>query len=194
MQRPEPAHTEQSLARLSARPTKGGAVRIRIALATAVAVNVVAVPAVLTSLLSDNPASAQATRHEAVSSHQGAETNQGVRINDDLMSYSQARKVSQIVTYANAVAAAQQATFYNDVTWFHAVAVQENTIPAAWMPTAICEEGGRNDPYAGYFGILEWHHFDGYPTAGSAPASVQLSWEAAHGQGPPDGPGECHGY
>ncbi len=110
------------------------------------------------------------------------------------MSYSQARKVSQMVTYANAVEAAQQATFYNDLTWFHAVAVQENTIPAAWMPTAICEEGGRNDPYAGYFGILEWNHFDGYPTAGSAPASVQLSWEAAHGQGPPDGPGECHGY
>jgi len=63
-------------------------VRIRIALATAVAVNVVAVPAVLTSLLGDDPASAQATRHEAVSSHQGVDTNQGVRINDDLMSYS----------------------------------------------------------------------------------------------------------
>jgi hypothetical protein len=169
-------------------------VRIRIALATAVAVNVVAVPAVLTSLLSGGPASAQTTRHEAVSSHQGAETRQGVRINDELMSYSQARKVSQMVTYANAVAAAQQATFYNDLTWFQAVAAQENTIPAAWMPTAVCEEGGRNDPYAGYFGILEWHSFDGYPTAGSAPASVQLAWEAAHGQGPPDGPGECHGY
>jgi len=169
-------------------------VRIRIALATAVAVNVVAVPAVLTSLLSGGPASAQTTLQEAVGQRQGAENEQSVRINDQLMSYSQARKVSQMVTYANAVEAAQQATFYNDLTWFHAVAMQENTIPAAWMPTAICEEGGRNDPYAGYFGILEWNHFDGYPTAGSAPASVQLSWEAAHGQGPPDGPGECHGY
>jgi hypothetical protein len=169
-------------------------VRIRIALATAVAVNVVAIPAVLTSLLSGSPASAQTIRHEAVSSHQGAESHQGVRINDELMSYSQARKVSQMVTYANAVEAAQQATFYNDLTWFQAVAAQQNTIPAAWMPTAICEEGGQNNPYAGYFGILEWHGFDGYPTAGSAPASVQLAWEAAHGQGPPDGPGECHGY
>ena len=168
--------------------------RIRIALATAVAVNVVVVPAVLTSLINSDPASAQATRHEAVSTHQGGDTHQGVHINDKLMSYSQARKVAQIVTYANAVEAAQEATYYNDLTWFRAVAAQENTIPAAWMPTAVCEEGGRDNPYAGYFGILEWNHFDGYPTAGSAPVSVQLAWEAAHGQGPPDGPGLCHGY
>jgi hypothetical protein len=67
-------------------------------------------------------------------------------------------------------------------------------IPSAWWPTALCEEGGRNDPYAGYFGILEWQGFGGYATAGSAPLSVQLAWEAAHGQGPPDAPGECHGY
>ena len=67
-------------------------------------------------------------------------------------------------------------------------------MPAAWMPTAICEEGGRNDPYAGYFGILEWHDFDGYPTAGSAPLSVQLAWEATYVGGPPDAPGQCHSY
>jgi len=169
-------------------------VRIRIALATAVAVNVVVVPAVLTSLFNSDPASAQATRHEAVGAHQGGDTHQGVHINDTLMSYSQARKVAQIATYANAVEAAQEATFFNDLTWFRAVAAQENTIPAAWMPTAVCEEGGRDNPYAGYFGILEWNHFDGYPTAGSAPVSVQLAWEAAHGQGPPDGPGQCHSY
>jgi hypothetical protein len=168
--------------------------RIRIALGTAVAVIVVAVPSVLTSLISSDPASAQATRHEAVGSHQGADTQHAVRISDKLMSYSQARQVAQEVTYAAAVEAAQQATFYKDLTFFQAVAAQENTIPEAWMPTAICEEGGRNNPYAGYFGILEWNGFDGYPTAGSAPASVQLGWEAAHGQGPPDAPGECHGY
>ncbi len=156
--------------------------RIRIALATAVAVIVVAVPAVLMSLFSSDPAWAQATRHQAVSSHHA------VRINDKLMSYSQAQKVSKMVTYAKAVQAAQQAAF------LQAVAAQENTIPAAWMATAICEEGGRNDPYAGYFGILAWSHFDGYPTAGSAPLSVQLAWEAAHGQGPPDAPGRCHAY
>src|SRR6202044_2245944 len=71
----------------SARPTKGGAMRIRIALATAVAVNVVAVPAVLTSLSDGGPASAQGTRHEAVSSYQGDDARQDVRINDKLMSY-----------------------------------------------------------------------------------------------------------
>ena len=185
MQRPEPAHTEQSQTRVTdARPTKGGAVRIRIALKTAVAVTVVAVPAVLMSLFSSEPAWAQATRHEAVSSHQGADVHHAVRINDTLMSYSQARKVAQMVSYANAVQAAQKAAFFNaiifyrNLAFFQAVAAQQQTIPAAWMATAICEEGGRNDPYAGYFGILEWNHFDGYPTAGSAPLSVQLAWEA----------------
>ena len=168
--------------------------RTRIALATAVAVNVIAVPAVLMSLFTGGSASAQATRHEAVNTHQDDNARQVVRINDKLMSYSQARKVAQEVTYADAVEAAQEATFYNDLTWFKAVEAQENTIPAAWMPTAICEEGGNDNPYAGYFGILEWNGFDGYPTAGSAPASVQLAWEAAHGQGPPDAPGECHSY
>ncbi len=167
--------------------------RIRIALATAVAV-IVVIPVVLISLFSSNPAWAQATRHEAVSSHRAADTHLVVRINDRLMSYSQARKVAQMVTYANAVQAAQQATFFKDLAYFHAVAVQEQTIPAAWVATAICEEGGRNDPYAGYFGILEWNHFDGYPTAGSAPLTVQLAWEARYIGGPPDAPGRCHSY
>ena len=36
--------------------------------------------------------------------------------------------------------------------------------------------------------------FDGYPTAGSAPLSVQLAWEARHVGGPPDAPGQCHSY
>ena len=163
--------------------------RIRIALATAVAVIVVAVPAVLMSLFSSDPAWAQATRHQAVSSHQGADMHHAVRINDKLMSYSQARKVAKMVTYSNAVRGGPAG-----LAFFQAVAAQENTIPAAWLATAICEEGGRNDPYAGYFGILEWHHFDGYPTAGSAPLSVQLAWEARYVGGPPDAPGHCHSY
>jgi hypothetical protein len=175
-------------------------VRIRIALATAVAVIVVAVPVALMSVFTSDPAWAQATRHQAVSSHHGADVHHAVRINDQLMSYSQARQVAQAVTYANAVEAAQKATFFNDLVFFQdlaffqAIAAQQHTIPAAWMATAMCEEGGHNDPYAGYFGILEWHHFGGYPTAGSAPLSVQLAWEAAHGQGPPDAPGQCHSY
>lgn len=167
--------------------------RIRIALATALAVIAVAVPSVFTSLVSGDPASAQATHH--LSSHQGSHVRHGVRIDDKLMSYSQARRVAKMVTYANAVQAAQQATaFYKDLAFFQAVAAQENTMPPAWLATAICEEGGRNDPYAGYFGILEWHSFDGYPSAGSAPLSVQLAWEARYVGGPPDTPGHCHSY
>jgi hypothetical protein len=175
-------------------------VRIRIALTTALAVTTVAIPAVLTSLSHGSAAWAQATRHEAVSIHPGDDTHHAVHLNDTLMSYSQATRVAQMATFANAVEAAQQATFYKDLTFiqdlkfFQAIAAQEQTIPAAWMPTAMCEEGGRNDAYAGYFGILEWNGFGGYRTAGSAPLSVQLAWEAAHGQGPPDAPGECHGY
>ncbi len=183
---PEPAYTEPSQACAERAPTKGGAVRTRIALATAVAV-IVVFPAVLMSLLSSDTAWAQATRHQAVSSHR-ADMPRAVHINDTLMSYSQARKVAKMVTYSNAVRAAQQAAF------FQAVATQANTMPAAWLATAICEEGGRNDPYAGYFGILEWNHFAGYPTAGSAPLSVQLAWEARYVGGPPDAPGHCHSY
>src|SRR6202161_1730829 len=81
----------------SALPTKGGAMRIRIALGTAVAVIVVAIPSVLTSLITSDPA-------------QGAYAQHAVRINDTLMSYSQARQVAQEITYASAVEAAQQAT------------------------------------------------------------------------------------
>ncbi len=173
--------------------------RIRIALATAVAV--IVIPSLLFALFSGSrAAAARSVRHQAIGLHQGGPTHHAVRIDDKLMSYSQAQKVAQIVTYANAVQAAQKATFYNDVTFFHdlaffqAVAAQQQTMPAAWMPTAICEEGGRNDPNAGYFGILEWHGFDGYPTAGSAPLSVQLAWEARYVGGPPDAPGQCHSY
>ena len=170
-------------------------VRIRIALATAMAVVAVAVPSVLISLVGVAPAWAQAGHHQPVNSRQDGDAHHVVRINDKLMSYSEARRVAKMVTYANAVQAAQQATaFYKDLAFFQAVAAQENTMPAAWLATAICEEGGRNDPYAGYFGILEWHYFDGYPTAGSAPLSVQLAWEARNVGGPPDTPGHCHSY
>ena len=67
--------------------------RIRIALTTAVAVIVVAVPAVLMSLFTSDAAWAQANRHQAVSSHQGAGPHHAVRIDDTLMSYSQAQQV-----------------------------------------------------------------------------------------------------
>jgi muramidase (phage lysozyme) len=107
MQWPEPAYTEQSLARL-ARPTKGGAVRIRIALGTAVAV--IAIPAIFFAFFSSNSAaSARLTRHEASSQHRT------VRINDTLMSYAQAEKASKLVAYANAVEAGQMQSYANAV-------------------------------------------------------------------------------
>ena len=117
MQWPEPAYTEQSLAR-HARPTKGGAVRIRIALATAIAV--IAVPAIFFAFFtSSSAASARLTRHEA-SSH-----SQAVKINDKLMSYSQARKVAQEVTYANAVELGQEETYLTEVAYLKSVAAQK---------------------------------------------------------------------
>lgn len=67
-------------------------------------------------------------------------------------------------------------------------------MPCAWVPTAVCEEQGRDDPAYGFFGIQAWGAFDGIANAGAASLSQQLGWEAAHDQGPPDAPGECHGY
>jgi hypothetical protein len=67
-------------------------------------------------------------------------------------------------------------------------------VPCAWVPTAICEEQGYDDANYGFFGIQAWGGFGGYPSAGSAPLGVQLGWESAHGQPPPDAPGQCHGY
>ena len=123
MQWPEPAHTEQSLARL-ARPTKGGAVRIRIALGTAVAV--IALPAIFFAFSSSSPAaSARLSRQEASSQHQGADVHHAVRINDTLMSYDQAHKAAAMVTYANTVKAAQVKTYLTELAYLKAVAAQQ---------------------------------------------------------------------
>ena len=56
-------------------------------------------------------ASARVTRHEAVSQHRA------VKIDMKLMSYAQAEKVAKLVTYSNAVAAQQQSTYLQDVTF-----------------------------------------------------------------------------
>jgi hypothetical protein len=135
MQWPEPAHTEQSLAR-AARPTKGGAVRIRIALGTAVAV--IAIPAIFFAFLSSSSgASARVTRHEAISQHRT------VKINDRLTSYAQAQKAAALVNYANAVKAAalvnyanavkagQLKTYLTELAYLKAVAVQKQQQAAA---------------------------------------------------------------
>ena len=177
-----------------ARPTKGGAVRNRIALATAVAVNVVAVPAVFTSLITSDPASAQATRHEAVSSHQGADHPPGrapQRHVDVVLPGAQGRTDGELRQRSGGGPRGNLLQRPDLVQGGRSAGEHH---PGGMDADGRLRRGGRNDPYAGYFGILEWNHFDGYPTAGSAPASVQLAWEAAHGQGPPDAPGQCHGY
>ena len=80
------------------------------------------------------------------------------------------------------------------VTSQPATVTSSTGMPASWQATAMCEEGGANDPNYGYFGIKEWNGFDGYPSAGAAPLSVQLAWEAQNIGAPPDAPGECHSY
>ncbi len=114
MQWPEPAYTEQSLARL-ARPTKGGAVRIRIALGTAVAV--MAVPAIFFAFFSSSSAaSARSSRPVAIGPHRT------VKIDDTLMSYAQAVNASKEVAYANAVEAGQVRTYFAEINYLKEVA------------------------------------------------------------------------
>jgi hypothetical protein len=99
-------------------------VRIRIALATAVAV--IVTPVVLFALFSSTPAaSARVTRHEAVSQHRA------VKIKFKLMSYAEAQRVAKTATFYNAVTAYQAATFYADLAFFKAVAAQQQQEAAA---------------------------------------------------------------
>jgi Transglycosylase-like domain len=138
MQWPEPAYTEQSLARL-ARPTKGGAVRIRIALGTAVAV--IAIPAIFFAFFSSSSAaSARLTRHEAINQHRT------VKLNDTLMSYAQARSVSQMVTYANAVESGQVKTYLTEIAYLKQVATQRQQ--AAAQAAAAAAAAPRARPVA----------------------------------------------
>jgi hypothetical protein len=73
-------------------------------------VAVIAIPAIFFAFFStSSPASARLTRHQAISQHRT------VKINDTLMSYAQARNVSNMVTYANAVEASKMVTYANAV-------------------------------------------------------------------------------
>lgn len=101
-------------------------------------------------------------------------------------------KAVQMAQFFNAVAAAQQQAQ-------HAVpaslaVTSSGGDAASWAAVARCEEGGVNDPTYGYYGIKEWNGYDGYPTAGSAPQSVQLQWEETYVGAPPNESGGCHGY
>jgi hypothetical protein len=163
------------------------------------------------------------TRHRAVS-HRAGTRHRAVRIDSKLASYSKSQNAAERTSFDNAVKkalfdqAVNKAVFAQAVTkaeaaaYIKALAAQQaaqqaaaaqaaaaasnsfSAIPAAWVATAICEEGGRNDANYGFFGIKAWNGFHGYPKAGSAPLSVQLAWEAAYIGSPPDAPGQCHAY
>jgi hypothetical protein len=174
-------------------------VRTRIALAASVAV--IVVPAALFALFSSSQPVAPETGRVAGSQHHAGGRHPATSLAMKLTSYSKPQKVAKALAFPNAANAQKEAAYLKETAYLKEVAFLQavaansvNAIPADWLPTAICEEDGRDDPYAGFFGILAWDGFDGYPSAGSAPLSVQLAWEAAHGQGPPDAPGQCHGY
>jgi hypothetical protein len=112
MQWPEPAHTEQSLARV-ARP------------ATAV----IALPAIFFAAFSStSAASPRVIRHEA------STQRQPVKIDDALMSYSQAEYVAKMVsfsnaveldTYSDAVELAQERTYLAEVAYLKSLAARQ---------------------------------------------------------------------
>jgi hypothetical protein len=131
MQWPEPAHTEQSQVRV-ARPTKGGAVRIRIALATATAV--IALPAIFFAFFSStSAASPRVILHEASSQRRTME------IDDTPMSYSQAEYAAKLVNfsnaveldrYANAVVLAQEEAYLTEVAYLKSLATEQQYLKA----------------------------------------------------------------
>ena len=97
--------------------------RIRIALATAVAV--IATPAIFFAVFSSTPAaSARLTRHEAISQRRV------VKIAFKPMSYTEAEHVARMVTYANAVEAGQVETYLTEVAYLKAVAAQRQQAAA----------------------------------------------------------------
>jgi hypothetical protein len=116
-----------------------------------------------------------------------------------IMAASARQRGQEFVAQQQAAAAqlaAQQVVQQQQVTTVPTVqpSAPQASSPGGWQAVAICEEGGANDYNYGYYGIKEWNGFDGYPTAGSAPQSVQLQWEAQNIGAPPDESGGCHSY
>jgi hypothetical protein len=119
-------------------------------------------------------------------------------VDAEVTEYVANAKAAQLTQYLNAVAAAQAAQKAQQQAY--AVVQASNQVTASgadsggWAAVAMCEEGGNNDPNYGYYGIKEWNGYDGYPTAGSAPQSVQLQWEEQNVGSPPNESGGCHSY
>jgi hypothetical protein len=98
-------------------------VRIRIALATAVAVTLIT--AVIFTLTNSSPAASAkgaplgAVRHVAAAHHRTS--SPGMK----LMSYAQAQKVAKLATFYNAVTLSQEENYLNEVAYLKAVQAQK---------------------------------------------------------------------
>jgi hypothetical protein len=99
-------------------------VRIRIALTTAVAVTLI--PLFLFMCFSTSPAaSARAVRHSAVR-HVATGHHRAAAPGMKIMSYSQAQKVSKLVTFYAAVTAQQEENYLNEVAYLKALDAQKH--------------------------------------------------------------------
>jgi hypothetical protein len=97
-------------------------VRIRIALATAVAV--ILITAVFFALTGNSPAaSAKGARHMAAR-HTAAAHHRATAPRMKLMSYSQAQKLAKLVTFYNAVTVSEEENYLNEVAYLKALQLQ----------------------------------------------------------------------
>jgi hypothetical protein len=127
-------------------------VRIRIALATAVAVTIIT--AVIFALTNSGPvASANGVRHVAVR-HSAAGHHQSSAPGMKLMSYSQAEKLSKLVTFYNAVTVSQEENYLKEVAYLKALQTQKQqaaqlaTLAAAQRAAAQRAAAARPAPVA----------------------------------------------
>jgi hypothetical protein len=189
MRWPEPAYTEQSLAP-EWRPTKGGAVRIRIALTTAVVVTLI--PTLLFTLFSSSPAASARARHTAA----GRTLQVGMTPTSYVRARAQTQQAASLAAYANAVTAAQETkyvqtvAFLQKLAFFNAVSQQQAAKAAAqlasdatstntthWACIRAHESGGNYSEGGGgayQFEFATWHGLTGLPApAQDYPPSVQ---------------------
>jgi hypothetical protein len=143
---------------------------------------------------------AQAQHKEAVAAYVAAlktsQLNQYVAALKaaQLNQYVTALQNAKLGTYLRAVSAAEQAQRAATAAPVSQPVAASSVNSGSWAAVAMCEEGGNDDPNYGYYGIKEWNGFDGYPSAGAAPQSVQLEWEQQNVGSPPDESGGCHSY
>jgi hypothetical protein len=110
------------------RPTKGGAVRIRIALTTAMAVLVI--PFLIFALFTSSQSASARVRHTAGTRHRAA------RVDLRLMSYAQAQKAAKLADFYNAVIAQEEQTYLRGINYVETVAAQQAAQAAAQRAAA----------------------------------------------------------